>query len=80
MLVPIAMILVYGKVGHFSSLVKTRIYLPNKNDAVMNGNSIDEIRKVYTQIKDIQFNINESKIELEKTEASANGVAFQNHL
>ena len=50
------------------------------DDAVMNGNSIDEIRKVYTQIKNLQHNIRERKIELGKTKASGNGVAFQNHL
>ncbi len=50
------------------------------NDAIMHGNSIDEIRKVYSQIIDIQHNIKESKIELGKTEASANGVTLQNHL
>ena len=50
------------------------------NDAIMHGNSIDEIRKVYTQIIEIQHNIKESKIELGKTEASANGLTLQNHL
>ena len=50
------------------------------NDAIMHGNSIDEIRKVYTQIIDIQHNIKKSKIELGKTEASANGLNLQNHL
>ena len=50
------------------------------NDAILHGNSIDEIRKVYTQIIEIQHNIKESKIELGKTEASANGLTLQNHL
>jgi hypothetical protein len=44
------------------------------DDAIMHGNSIDEIRRVYTQIKGIQHNIHQSKIELGKTKASVNGL------
>ena len=32
------------------------------NDAILNGTSIDQIRKVYLQIRDIQQNIREKKL------------------
>jgi hypothetical protein len=44
------------------------------HDAIMNGNSIDEIKKVYIQINDVQQSISKCIVQPGKTNASANGL------